>query len=71
MTTEQGGSSTPWSVAEQNVLVPEQYDYIELGYAGDLVTTATYKTGGAGGATVATLTVTYDGSNNLQTITRA
>jgi hypothetical protein len=70
VTTEQGGSSTPWSVAEQNLLVPEQYDYISLGYTGELLTTATYKAGGAGGTTVATLKITYDGSSNLETITR-
>ena len=70
VTTEQGASSTPWSVAEQNILVPEQYDYISLTYTGDLVTAATYKTGGAAGTTVATLNITYDVGDNLETITR-
>lgn len=70
VTAEQGGSSTPWSVAEQNVLVPEQYDYILLGYTGTLVTSATYKQGGAAGTTVATLTITYDVDSNLESITR-
>jgi hypothetical protein len=70
VTTEQGIGSTPWSVAEQNVLVPEQYDYIELGYAADLVTSATYKLGGPAGTVVAVLALTYDVNSNLETVTR-
>ena len=45
-----------------NSLVPEQYDYISLGYTGANLTTAVYKTGGSGGTTVATLTLAYTGS---------
>jgi hypothetical protein len=57
-------------------LVPEAYDYIALTYvtSGDgigEIETVTYKTGGASGTTVATLTLTYDSSNNLETITRS
>ncbi|MCW2276396.1 hypothetical protein GJ654_18890 [Rhodoblastus acidophilus] len=47
------------------------HDYIGLGYTGGNVTTVTYKTGGASGTTVATLTLAYDGSNNLTSITKA
>lgn len=56
-------------------LVPEHFDYIALTYvaagngAGE-IETVTYKNGGAGGRTVAVLTLGYDGSNNLSTITR-
>lgn len=52
-----------------NGLVPESYDYIALGYTGSDLTTVTYKTGGSGGTTVATLTMTYSGGV-LQTVTR-
>jgi hypothetical protein len=70
VTVEQGVTSTPWSVAEQNVLVPEQFDYIELAYTSTLLTSATYKQGGSGGTTVATLALTYDVDSNLETVTR-
>lgn len=51
-------------------LVIDEYDYIDLGYTGGDLTSAVYKAGGAGGATVATLTLAYDGSGNLDTITK-
>ena len=47
------------------------YDYILCGYTGSNMTTVTYKTGGSGGTTVATLTLGYDGSNNLTSVTRS
>jgi len=52
------------------------YDYIALTYvaagngAGE-VETVTFKTGGSGGSTVATLTLTYDASDNLLTVTQS
>ena len=51
-------------------LIPDKYDYIDLTYnvSGDL-TGVTYKTGGSGGTTVATLTLEYSGSN-LTSVTR-
>lgn len=57
-------------------LVPEAFDFIELTYvaAGNgegEVETATYKTGGAAGTTVATLTLAYDASNRLTSVTKA
>jgi len=57
-------------------LVPETFDYLEFTYvaagngAGE-IETVTYKTGGAAGTTVATLTLAYDGSNNLSSVTRS
>lgn len=50
-----------------NSLVPEEYDSITLSYTGTNLTGVVYKTGLT---TVATLTLTYDGSDNLLTITR-
>lgn len=39
------------------------HDYISLGYTGTNLTSVVYKTGGSGGTTVATLTLTYSGSS--------
>ena len=47
------------------------HDYISLSYTGANLTGAVYKTGGASGATVATLALTYDGSNNLTSVTKS
>lgn len=68
VTVEQG--SIPWIVAEQNQLVPQQYDYIELGYTAAQVTSVIYKQGGAAGTTVATLALTYTAEGCIETITR-
>jgi hypothetical protein len=46
------------------------HDYISNTYVSGNLTQAVYKTGGSSGQTVATLTMTYDGSNNLLTVTR-
>ena len=51
------------------------YDYIALTYvaagngAGE-IETAIFKTGGAGGTTIATLTLTYNASNEVATVTK-
>lgn len=57
-------------------LVTEPYDYIALTYvvagngAGE-IETVTFKSGGSGGTTVAVLTLTYDATNKLSTVTKA
>ena len=63
-------------IAPGSGLVPGEYDYIALTYvaagngAGE-IETATYKTGGASGTAVATLTLTYDANDKLATVTKA
>jgi hypothetical protein len=47
------------------------HDYISMSYTGSNMTGVVYKIGGSGGATVATLTLTYDGSNNLTSVTKS
>jgi len=47
------------------------HDYRSFGYTSGNLTSITYKTGGAGGTTVATLTLAYDGSGNLTSITKS
>lgn len=68
-----GVSGNPWhiqgAITQLNQLVPEIYDYIELGYTGSDLTTVTYKSGGPGGSTVATLTLAYSASV-LQSVTK-
>lgn len=49
--------------------IPE-HDYVSLTYTGINPTTVVYKQGGAAGVTVATLTMTYDGNNNVTSITK-
>ena len=47
------------------------HDYIDLSYTGANLTSVVYKDGGSGGTTVATLTLAYDGSDNLTSITKS
>jgi len=47
------------------------HDYIDLSYTGSNLTGVVYKDGGSGGTTVATLTLAYDGSNNLISVTKS
>lgn len=63
------------SVTLVGSLVPENYDFIDIDYdSSDRISTVTYKTGGSGGTTVATLTITYvsagNGVGEIDTITR-
>lgn len=53
-----------------NSLVPSVYDYIALSYTSGNLTTAVYKNGGVGGTVVSTLTIAYDISNNITSVTR-
>ena len=57
-------------VAQLNALVPEAFDYIALGsYASGNPGLVEYKSGGASGTLVATLTLTYSG-DDLTSVTR-
>jgi hypothetical protein len=49
--------------------IPE-HDFIELSYTGENLTGVVYKTGGASGTTVATLTLAYTGSR-LDSVTKS
>ena len=68
--------SNPLPVLDYGQLVPKIYDYIALTYVASgngvgQIETVTYKTGGVSGTTVAVLTLTYNASNNIETVTRA
>lgn len=58
-----------FSAKSAGALVPEAFDYVALTYTGANLTTAVYKTGGAGGSTVATLTLAYTGAQ-LDSVTK-
>ena len=47
------------------------HDYIALTYTSTNLTGVVYKTGGSGGTTVATLTLAYDGNDNLTSVTKS
>lgn len=64
-----GGGSTPVQVETVNSLVKVPYDYIALAYNLDnTLHTAMYYLGGSGGTLVATLTLGYDGNQNLTSV---
>jgi len=48
----------------QGLSVPE-HDFIALAYSGTTLTGVTYKTGGGGGTTIATLALAYSGTTLL------
>ena len=54
----------------EGLSIPE-HDYIALTYTGSNLTGVVYKTGGSGGTTVATLTLAYDGNDNLTSVTKS
>lgn len=54
----------------EGLSIPE-HDHISMTYSGTTLTGVVYKTGGASGVTVATVTLGYDGSNNLTSVTKS
>ena len=75
LATDGPGVSNLASIATNTSRVPgfslPAYDYISCSYTSGNVTGVVYKTGGASGTTVATLTLSYDGSNNLTSVTKS
>lgn len=57
-------------VVDGSAIIPFSYDYIDCSYTGSNMTGVVFKTGGSGGSTVATLAITYDGNDNIDTVTR-
>lgn len=53
-------------------MVTEAHDYQEITYVGvtTRIDTVTFKSGGSGGTTVAVLTMGYDGSDRLTSVTK-
>ena len=67
MTVFLGGGD---AVARDGLEIPT-HDYIANTYTGSELTQTVFRRGGASGKIVATLTLTYDGSNNLLTVTKS
>ena len=63
--------ASPFPVDLNTGLDIPEHDYIDLSYTGSNLTGVVYKTGGSGGTTVATLTLAYDGSGNLASVTKS
>lgn len=49
----------------------QSFTYVAAGNGVGEIETVVYKSGGAGGSTVATLTMAYDGSNRLSSVTKS
>ena len=58
------------AVMRQGLEIPT-HDYIANTYSGTNLTVAVFRRGGASGTVVATLTMTYDGNNNVTSITKS
>jgi hypothetical protein len=58
------------AVSREGLEIPT-HDYIANTYTGTNLTQTVFRRGGASGKIVATLTMTYDGSSNLLTVTRS
>jgi hypothetical protein len=58
------------AVARAGLEIPT-HDYIANTYSGTNLTQTVFRRGGASGKIVATLTLTYDGSSNLLTVTKS
>ena len=61
-----------WLTQAQNTLVTKAYDYISVSYDSATQETYTFKTGGSGGTTVATIVVVYTDSTkaSISTVTK-
>lgn len=66
-----GNGAYAESVTSLNGMLIPAHDYISMSYTSGNLTGVVYKKGGSGGTTVATLTLAYDGSNNLTSVTRS
>ena len=64
------GTFSPSVVSIDGMKIPV-HDYISMSYTNSNLTGVIYKIGGSSGTTVATLTLAYDGSNNLTSVTRS
>lgn len=63
--------NTSVRVTQYNQLISEKYDFVDVDYTDGNPTLITYKIGGSGGTTVATVTITYTAEGCVNTITKA
>jgi hypothetical protein len=63
-------ATPPFGLSVPGLAIPE-HDHISMAYTGANVTSVVYRSGGASGLIVTTLTLAYDGNNNLLTIVKS
>jgi len=64
--------NNPLPISGMNSLITENFDYVDITYdSDDQPITMVYKSGGASGTTVATITITYTANGCTETITKA
>lgn len=62
-------ATPPFGLSIPGLAIPE-HDYVSMTYTGANLTGVVYRSGGASGLVVTTLTLAYDGSSNLITIVK-
>ena len=72
VTVTTSGNKAFLDVSTQNSLIPDKYDYIGVTYPTSTSEVYTFKLGGSGGTTVATVTVVYTDStkSDLSSVTK-
>jgi hypothetical protein len=67
-----GGFTDKWK-RQPSLFIDESYDYVEFTNADSNgnYRTITFKSGGAGGTVVRTITLVFDANNNITTVTRS
>lgn len=62
-------AAQPYGLSIPGLAIPE-HNHVSLTYTNSQITGVVYRSGGQSGAVVASLSLTYDGSGNLLTITK-
>jgi hypothetical protein len=63
-------ATPPCGLSVPGLAIPE-HDHVSMTYTSTNLTGVVYRSGGASGLVVTTLTLAYDGSNNLITIVKS
>jgi len=63
-------ATPPFGLSIPGLAIPE-HDHVSMTYTGANLTGVVYRSGGASGLVVTTLTLAYDGSSNLTSIVKS
>ncbi len=63
-------ATEPFGLAIRGFAIPE-HNHVSLTYTNTQITGVVYRAGGASGTVVASLSLVYDGNDNLLTITKS
>jgi hypothetical protein len=71
--TVQGADTAAIKASSSSIsgMAVPSHNYMSLSYTGSNLTGVVYKTGGSSGTIVATLTLAYDGSGNLTSVSKS